>query len=147
MLLRQMVSSPCAASGRRHVSASSRRCVHQLQRAGSPSQRSAQPASRLASCTVAAGPCLRWRVSQSRNGSCKAVRAAADEQLADEQEAEGAVLAVWDDGWGGPLEAEEDPAAEIWIDYEVPAHCFARGYQRVALNVLLVCDSPRSASL
>ena len=29
------------------------------------------------------------------------------------------MLAAWDDGWGGPLEVEEDPAAEIWFDYEV----------------------------
>ena len=66
-------------------------------------------------------PGVRQRSAQSgRAGS--AARAGGDErQAAADEGANTAALAAWDDGWGGPLEFElqEDPAAEIWFDYEV----------------------------
>ncbi len=100
---------------------------HHLHR---PRQRPAQwPAAHCsahsgASGPIAANPRFRWRGKQPRIGTSIAAQAAAGEQQAADDDVEAAVLAAWDDGWGGPLEVEEDPAAEIWFDYEVPHNVF-----------------------
>ena len=85
-------------------------------------------------------PCCQWRGNQPRTSTTVAAQAAADEQQAAADDPEGAVLAAWDDGWGGPLEVEEDPAAEIWFDYEVQ-----RGRLSDVPRVAgLCCDDVRS---
>ena len=62
----------------------------------------------------AAEPGRRWTVA----------RVAGKQQQAAADDADAAVLTAWDDGWGGPPEPQEDPAADIWFDYEV--YCVLR---------------------